>query len=141
VVDEKPGVRFARQYEHIVIDTPARPDPDELKDHCPRRRNPDIALRKYVRTAFESRIYTFSDASFLESAEQSALLVKWRDFYHHLLQTLSELQLKEIAQSLPDKNPQTVLLRPIIESTWEAIANHDNWQPFSELLSKIQNKQ
>ena len=31
VVDEKQGVRFARQYEHIVIDTPARPDPDELK--------------------------------------------------------------------------------------------------------------
>jgi chromosome partitioning protein len=31
VVDEKQGVRFARQYEHIVIDTPARPVPDELK--------------------------------------------------------------------------------------------------------------
>ena len=31
VVDEKQGVRFARQYEHIGIDTPARPSPDELK--------------------------------------------------------------------------------------------------------------
>lgn len=31
VVDEKQGVRFARQYEHIVIDTPARPAPDDLK--------------------------------------------------------------------------------------------------------------
>lgn len=31
VVDEKQGVRFARQYEHIIIDTPARPAPDELK--------------------------------------------------------------------------------------------------------------
>ncbi|MEG4202611.1 ParA family protein [Microcoleus sp. Pol7_A1] len=31
VVDEKQGVRFARDYEHIVIDTPARPNPDELK--------------------------------------------------------------------------------------------------------------
>jgi chromosome partitioning protein len=31
VVDEKQGVRFARLYEHIVIDTPARPNPDELK--------------------------------------------------------------------------------------------------------------
>lgn len=31
VVDEKQGVRFARQYEHIVIDTPARPSPDDLK--------------------------------------------------------------------------------------------------------------
>lgn len=31
VVDERQAVRFARQYEHIVIDTPARPAPDELK--------------------------------------------------------------------------------------------------------------
>ncbi len=31
VADEKQGVRLARLYEHIVIDTPARPDPDELK--------------------------------------------------------------------------------------------------------------
>ena len=31
VVDEKQGVRFARDFEHIIIDTPARPAPDELK--------------------------------------------------------------------------------------------------------------
>lgn len=31
VVDELQGVRFARQYEHIVIDTQARPSKDDLK--------------------------------------------------------------------------------------------------------------
>ncbi|WP_427157731.1 ParA family protein [Aliinostoc sp. HNIBRCY26] len=31
VADEQQGVSLARLYEHIVIDTPARPDPDELK--------------------------------------------------------------------------------------------------------------
>jgi chromosome partitioning protein len=31
VVDEKQAVKFARLYEHIIIDTPARPAPDELK--------------------------------------------------------------------------------------------------------------
>ena len=31
VVDEKQGVKFARNYEHIIIDTPARPTPDDLK--------------------------------------------------------------------------------------------------------------
>lgn len=31
VVDEKQAIRFAKQYEHIVIDTPARPAPEELK--------------------------------------------------------------------------------------------------------------
>ena len=31
VVDEKQAVKFARKYEHILIDTPARPDEEELK--------------------------------------------------------------------------------------------------------------
>ncbi len=31
VVDELQGVRYARQYEHIVIDTQARPSKDDLK--------------------------------------------------------------------------------------------------------------
>jgi len=31
VVDEKQGVRYARDYEHIVMDTPARPTPQDLK--------------------------------------------------------------------------------------------------------------
>lgn len=83
----------------------------------------------------------FDTASFLGSAAQSSLLIKWREFYHHLLQTLSDVQLKDIAQCLQDKNPKTALLRSVIESTWEAIAKDDNWQPFYELLSKIQNKQ
>jgi chromosome partitioning protein len=32
VVDEKQGVKFARDYEHIIIDTPARPDSSDLKE-------------------------------------------------------------------------------------------------------------
>lgn len=31
VVDEKAAVKFARSYEHIVVDTPARPEATELK--------------------------------------------------------------------------------------------------------------
>lgn len=31
VVDEKQAVKHARSYEHIIIDTPARPNEDELK--------------------------------------------------------------------------------------------------------------
>lgn len=30
-MDEKQAVKYARQYEHIVIDTPARPNTEELK--------------------------------------------------------------------------------------------------------------
>lgn len=31
VVDEKQAVKFARQFDHIIVDTPARPAPEELK--------------------------------------------------------------------------------------------------------------
>lgn len=31
VVDEKAAVKFARNYEHIIVDTPARPSPEDLK--------------------------------------------------------------------------------------------------------------
>lgn len=31
VCDEKQAVRFSRQFEHIIVDTAARPAPDELK--------------------------------------------------------------------------------------------------------------
>jgi chromosome partitioning protein len=31
VVDEKQAVKFAKDFEHIIVDTPARPDPSELK--------------------------------------------------------------------------------------------------------------
>ncbi|QCS48024.1 ParA family protein (plasmid) [Picosynechococcus sp. PCC 11901] len=31
VVDEREGIRAARKYEHVVIDTPARPEVEEIK--------------------------------------------------------------------------------------------------------------
>jgi uncharacterized protein YdiU (UPF0061 family) len=45
-----------------------------------------------------------------------------------------------IAETLAHYNPQTVLLRPVIESIWEPIAEEDNWQPFYELIKKIQSR-
>jgi uncharacterized protein YdiU (UPF0061 family) len=83
----------------------------------------------------------FNSALFLESAVEPDSLVKLREFYHHLLQTLSIDQMEDIAKRLQDKNPKTALLRPVIETVWEAIAQEDNWQPFYELLKRIQAKQ
>jgi len=42
-----------------------------------------------------------------------------------------------IAKTLAKYNPQTTLLRPIIESTWEQIAEADNWEPFYQLIQKL----
>jgi uncharacterized protein YdiU (UPF0061 family) len=80
-----------------------------------------------------------SQEPFLQFTEQSSL-ANWRVFYNHILQDLSTDELQDIAQRLRQKNPKTALLRPVIEEVWGAIAQDDNWQPFYELLQRIQNK-
>jgi uncharacterized protein YdiU (UPF0061 family) len=80
-----------------------------------------------------------SRESFLLFTEQRSLS-SWREFYYHILQGLSINELEDIAQRLRDKNPKTALLRPVIEEVWNAIAQEDNWEPFYELLKRIQNK-
>jgi uncharacterized protein YdiU (UPF0061 family) len=82
----------------------------------------------------------FTQVSFLQSAEQSSLLANWRVIYNHILQSLSTEELEDVAKRLRDKNPKTALLRPLIEEVWEAIAGEDNWQPFYELVRRIQAK-
>ncbi|MBW4649914.1 MAG: YdiU family protein [Kastovskya adunca ATA6-11-RM4] len=81
------------------------------------------------------------NSSSVITEETSLLLTKWREPYHHLLQSLSAAELESIAIRLKDKNPQTALLRPLIESVWAAITQEDNWQPFYELVQRLQNKQ
>lgn len=77
---------------------------------------------------------------FVQFTEQP-LLVRWRELYNHILQSLSTNELEAVAKRLRDKNPKTALLRPIIEDVWNAIAQDDNWQPFYELVRRIQNKE
>jgi uncharacterized protein YdiU (UPF0061 family) len=43
-----------------------------------------------------------------------------------------------VAGQLGRTNPQTVLLRPEIEAIWEPITLTDNWQPFYQLLERLQ---
>ncbi len=82
-----------------------------------------------------------SRESFWESDAQYSSIADWRNLYHHLLQNLSVDQLKDMSALLRDKNPQTALLRPVIEAVWEPITQEDNWEPFYELLRKLQAKQ
>ncbi|HBL10065.1 MAG TPA: YdiU family protein [Cyanobacteria bacterium UBA11162] len=83
----------------------------------------------------------FSHSSFFESTEEQLLLGKWQELYHHILQNLSRDELENVALRLRDRNPKTALLRPLIEEVWKAIDQEDNWQPFYELVGKLQAKQ
>ncbi|MCC5655430.1 YdiU family protein [Nostoc sp. XA010] len=71
----------------------------------------------------------------------------WCILYHKILNDLESdvydglrLRIDGIAQTLAVNNPKTALLRPVIESIWEAIAQEDNWQPFYELIKAIQSR-
>jgi serine/tyrosine/threonine adenylyltransferase len=66
------------------------------------------------------------------------LLKQWQQIYHQCLNQLSLDQMDAVGQCLKATNPMTVLLRSQIEAIWEPITTEDNWQPFYDLLKKIQ---
>jgi uncharacterized protein YdiU (UPF0061 family) len=75
----------------------------------------------------------------LENAEFSQNIGdNWRNLYGQALNSFPLEELDKIGKNLRARNPETALLRPAIESVWEPISQEDNWQPFYELLTKIQ---
>ena len=64
----------------------------------------------------------------------------WRSIYHRCLNNLPKSEMEIIGDRLVFNNPKTALLRPVIESIWLPITEENNWQPFYNLLEKIQNK-
>lgn len=74
----------------------------------------------------------------LADDSQAELLANWRNLYQRVLTNLPSDEMETIAQNLQSSNPITALLRPVIESVWEPITNEDNWQPFNNLVKRLQ---
>ena len=66
---------------------------------------------------------------------------KWIETYFQALNSLDVQQMDSVKECLEYHNPQTALLRPVIESVWQPISESDDWQPFYDLLEKIQRKE
>ena len=78
----------------------------------------------------------------LENASFSAEINdNWRNLYYQCLNKLSPEEREKVSDRLNYYNPQTALLRPVIESVWQPIVEEDNWQPFYELVRKLQNRE
>lgn len=77
---------------------------------------------------------------FLIANDSSECLEEWQNLYQRILSNLPPDEMDNIAQQLQRSNPKTVLLRPVIEAVWEPIANEDNWEPFYDLLRRIQSR-
>ncbi len=74
----------------------------------------------------------------LPATRSSELFDQWCILYHKILNNFQPAHIDIIAQNLALHNPKTVLLKPVIESVWEAIVQQDNWLPFYELIQQIQ---
>jgi len=66
---------------------------------------------------------------------------QWRELYHRLLNQVEVEEMFAMGDRLEDRNPQTALLRPVIESIWEPISQANNWNPFYNLLARIAAKE
>ena len=77
-------------------------------------------------------------ASILSNATFANLVTDdWRSIYHKCLNSTSSSTV-EIQNCLDSHNPQTALLRPLIESVWQPIDEENNWQPFNDLVARLQ---
>jgi serine/tyrosine/threonine adenylyltransferase len=54
------------------------------------------------------------------------------------METCSSRYPQGVAHRLAQHNPTTVPIRPEIEAVWAAIDQEDNWQPFHDLLERIE---
>ena len=61
----------------------------------------------------------------------------WQSLYQEALASLEPEELAKVPEGLAQHNPAIALLRPLIESVWEAIDQEDNWQPFQELVINL----
>ncbi|MEL6384180.1 MAG: YdiU family protein [Cyanobacteria bacterium J06626_18] len=66
------------------------------------------------------------------------LLDQWRQRYQQALKTQSLEALEKMRDRLRQTNPETVLLRPEIEAIWENITAENNWEPFYDLVKRVQ---
>ena len=77
----------------------------------------------------------------LENATFSPqVTTQWRNFYHKCLNHIPVIAMETVGERLISHNPPTVLLRPLIESVWQSITEENDWQPFSDLVNKLQHK-
>lgn len=79
-------------------------------------------------------------AAAVQGSDPAALppLHHWRQVYHRCLQAIPETELPGVRDRIRATNPVTVLLRPEIEAVWEPITVENDWQPFADLLKRVQ---
>ncbi|PSB11468.1 YdiU family protein [Pleurocapsa sp. CCALA 161] len=87
---------------------------------------------------FDSRWREDQELILAKATFSSEIPDNWRSIYHQCLNQISSSNRDKISDRLKLHNPQTALLRPLIESVWESISEDNDWQPFISLLDELQ---
>jgi serine/tyrosine/threonine adenylyltransferase len=78
-----------------------------------------------------------SEAELMPEVMANSGYQRWLEIYHRVLSNIPESELNLGEEIMARSNPETILLRPQIESIWEPIAQTNDWEPFYALLAKI----
>ena len=103
-------------------------------------RNSDISYGGFFAELAQGFNYGWREDSnlILENATFAAeISEQWRNLYHSCLNKLSQEEMEQVGDRLNYHNPQTYLIRPLIESVWQPITEENNWQPFNELVKSL----
>ena len=114
-----------------------------LKQTIKLLRHSDIGYHEFFLELAQQFNYSWREDSSIILEDSSISYSGWEDWQKLYRETLNQLPLEElehVRNHLHNHNPQTALLRPVIESVWEPISQENNWQPFYDLLQKIQAK-
>ncbi|MEL6927879.1 MAG: YdiU family protein [Cyanobacteria bacterium J06600_6] len=91
--------------------------------------------QEFIPTWRDSQALILRDATFGDRITDS-----WRSIYHQCLGQVPLAAAESIKNRLQIHNPQTALLRPLIESVWQSISEENDWQPFNHLVEQLQQK-
>ncbi|MEM7595246.1 MAG: protein adenylyltransferase SelO family protein, partial [Cyanobacteria bacterium P01_A01_bin.83] len=82
--------------------------------------------------------YILQDLKCLVSVEEVSILKRWCWLYHQILLERSPEEIKLITQNLLRGNSLAILSQSNIETIWQAIEEHDNWQLFIDFTKLLQ---
>lgn len=103
-------------------------------------RNTDISYGGFFAELTKGFSYGWREHSdlILENASfNQEVSEEWRNLYHQCLNKLPEAEMAQVCDRLNTYNPQTYLVRPLIESVWAGITQEDDWEPFHNLVESI----
>ncbi len=99
----------------------------------------DALRQQFSRQWYSNSHCIVHDLSYLVSDEQQNALESWCELYHWILTKQSLETIDQVKQQLQQHNPVIPLNNTAIDKIWEAIAQFDNWEPFTTCLQTLRN--